>query len=149
MARPLSPDLRQRIAAAAQNGESKLAAARRFGVCNKTAANYLELDDAGSLEPKKRAQQPWRKLAGDALDAMKSWLKEKNGLALKQLQRRLAVDFRVQVSHAAIGDRLAAMNLTWEKNGPCLRTGAPGRPGASGKMAGGSRRHAGGQAGVR
>lgn len=139
MARPLSLDLRQRIVAAAQNGESKLAVARRFGVCNKTVANYLKLDAAGSLEPKKRAQQPWRKFTDDALDAMKSWLKEKNDLTLKQLQRRLAADFRIHVSHAAIWDRLVAMNLTWKKNGPCLRTGAPGRPGASGKMAGGSR----------
>jgi len=148
MPRPLSLDLRQRIVFAVQDGESHLAVARRFGVCNKTVANYLKLKAAGSLEPKKCARRPWRKFTDAALDALKAWLEEKNDLTLKQMQQWLAGKFQIHVSQPAIWERLTAMNLVWKKNDPCRRTGASGRSGATGKLAGRDRRHSREQTGV-
>ncbi|MCL2103006.1 MAG: IS630 transposase-related protein [Syntrophorhabdaceae bacterium] len=112
MARPFSLDLRQRIVNAVKNGESRLSAARRFNVCNKTVAKYLKLNAAGSLEPKKSARRSWRKFTDEAIEALKSWLEEKNDLTLKQLQQRLLDSFQLQVSLPGIWERLTVMNLT-------------------------------------
>ena len=136
MANPFSLDLRRRIVAAVHAGESQLATACRFSVCNKTVGNYLKLEAAGSLEPQKRGQQPLRKFTPAALDALKIRLEEKNDLTLKQMQQWLAGEFQGHVSQPAIWDRLTAMNLTWKKNDPCRRTGTPRHPGKTGKLAG-------------
>jgi transposase len=147
--KPFSLDLRQRIVDAVKAGESKASASRRFRVSHATVRNFLKLDALGSLEPRKKKKRADRKFTPDALDALKAWLEEKNDLTLKQLQKRLLADFHIQVSQPSIWDRLTAMNLAWKKNDPRLRTGSPGCPGPSRKLAGGSRRHAGEQVGVR
>ena len=144
-----SIDLRRRVVGAVKAGESKASVSRRFEVSYSTVKNYLKLDAGGSLEPRKSGSRAYRKFTPAALDAMKAWLEEKNDLTLKQLQRRLADGFRIQVSQPAIWNCLAAMDFAWKKNGPRRRTGASGYPGASGKMAGGSRRRAGGANRVR
>lgn len=147
--KPFSLDLRQRIVDAVKAGESKASASRRFNVSYSTVRNFLKLDAQGSLEPRKKRKRADRKFTPDALAALEAWLKKKNDLTLKQIQERLWADFHIQVSQPSIWERLTAMNLSWKKNDPRRRTGAPGRSGASEKMAGGSQRHAGEQAGIR
>lgn len=146
--KPYSLDLRQRIVNAVKTGESKASVARRFEVSRPTVRCFLKLDALGSLEPRKKNTRTYRKFTPAALGALKAWLKEKNDLTLKQLQQRLFADFQIHVSQPSIWDRLMAMDLAWKKNDPRLRTRPPGCPGATGKLAGGGRRHAGKPTGV-
>ncbi len=125
--KPFSLDLRQRIANAVEAGESKASASRRFKVSYSTVRNFLKLDALGSLEPRKNEKPAGRKFTPDALDALKAWLK-KNDLALKQIRKRLRAGFRIQASQSSIGDRLAAMDLSWKKQ--------PTPPGGSARASG-------------
>lgn len=45
-------DLRERIVAACDNGQSQVQVAQRFGVCTKTVQRYVARSHAGTLAPR-------------------------------------------------------------------------------------------------
>ena len=138
-----SLDLRQRVVNAMKAGESQADTARRFEISHTSVQNFLKLDAAGSLEPRKKKKRADRKFTPAALDALKAWLEEKNDLTLKQIQQRLAADFQIHVSRPSIWDRLVAMNLSWKKKRPMPPNGnAPmsGRDGKTGRPKSATRR---------
>lgn len=115
--KPYSLDLRERIVKAAKTGESHTRIAKRFSVCRTTVSNFVKLDATGSLAPQKKKTQKWRKhkFTPAIIDAMKTWLEEKNDMTLKQIQERLLAEFQIEVSLPSIWARLTAMKLTWKK----------------------------------
>ena len=116
-----SLDLRQRIVDAVKEGEDKAIVAQQFKVSLTSVRNYLKLDAAGCLEPTKKKQtRTLRKFTTESIDAMKTWLEEKNDLTLKQIQERLHAEFQICVVESSVWNRLQDMELSVKKNVPRL-----------------------------
>lgn len=121
--RPLSLDLRLRIVAAVDEGESVSRVASRYRVARQTIYDLLRAHEQGNLAPTRHPGNPTpKKLDAPAIAALRRWLKEKNDLTLKQMQARLLKECRVTVSRKSIWRRLKALNLAWKKNGSRRRT---------------------------
>lgn len=120
-----SMDLRQRIVKALQDGDSRSEVAQRFQVSYGTVRNYELRAEMGSLEPRDNKERALRKFTAESIEALKTWIEEKNDLTLAQIQQRLHEQFGIEVDPSSIWDRLDAMNLTWKKNDARRRAGAP------------------------
>lgn len=115
--RPLSLDLRSRIVAAIDDGETVSDVAARYRVSRQTVYTLRRAQANGTLAPKKHPGNPTpRKLDADAIAALRSWLAEKNDMTLKQIQERMKSECHVTVSRKSIWKRMQALNLTCKKN---------------------------------
>ena len=124
-----SLDLRQRIVEAVKSGKDKHSVAEQFKVSYTSVRNYLKLDAGGCLEPTKKKQtRPLKKFTRESIDAMKTWLEEKNDITLKEIQERLQDEFSIRVTHSSIWERLQVIELTLKKQStPLSRIGMTSR----------------------
>ena len=91
MARPLSMDLRQRIAWALRSGETTRAVAKRFGVSVATAVRIGQRWRAGhGLEPEQMGGHRGYILDAEAAAFLHARLAEKNDLTVRALAAELA-----------------------------------------------------------
>jgi transposase len=123
MARPLSLDLRSRVAAALTEGSTVRAAAARFEVSVASAVRIGQLARAGQgLEAKKRdGQRPLMLLS--AADAVTSRLASKTDWTV----RALAADLRaagIAVSHDTVWRFMRRQGLSFKKNSAGQRDGS-------------------------
>ena len=123
MARPLSLDLRSRVAAALTDGSTVRAAAARFDISVASAVRIGQLARAGQgLEAKKRnGQRPLMLLS--AADAVTSRLASKADWTV----RALAADLRaagIAVSHDTVWRFLRRQGLSFKKNSAGQRDGS-------------------------
>ena len=101
MAKPYSPDLRERVVKAViQDGLSRRQAAERFDVGASTVIRWMQRwRDTGHIEPGQMGGHRPKKIAGD----WRSWLLERcreraftlRGLVGELAERGLKVDYRV------------------------------------------------------
>jgi transposase len=117
-------DTRQRIVNAVKSGETMAHVARLFQVSYSSVMRYINLAAKGSLEPKKRTGRTKLKLTPAIVETIKTWLKEKNDLTLKQIQQKLIEQFQLEVTESAIWYRLVAMKFTWKKKRHMQRSGS-------------------------
>ena len=122
MARPLSLDLRLRVAAALAEGATVRAAAARFEVSVASAVRIGQLARAGQgLEAKRRyGQRPLMLLS--AVDAVTTRLASKTDWTV----RALAADLRtagIAVSHDTVWRFLRRQGLSFKKNAAGQRNG--------------------------
>jgi transposase len=102
MARPLSQDLRQRIAAALNSGETTRSAAKRFGVSVATAVRIGQKWRSGrGLEPGKMGGHRRPVLCGETAEWIRTRLAEKNDLTMRALAAELA-ERGVVVTHDTV-----------------------------------------------
>lgn len=123
MARPLSTDLRERVVAAVQAGESCRAVALRFGVAVSSVVKWSQrLRQTGSVSPGKMGGHckpvllPYR-------DFIVERLEQTPHLTLHKLKDELAAR-GVQISHNAVWLFLRREGLRFKKNSVRSRAGA-------------------------
>jgi putative transposase len=126
MVRPYSLDLRERLVAAVEAGESRRSAARRFGVSASVAVKWLQrVRRTGSVAPDQVGgyRRP-------ALEGERGWIlariAEKPDLTLRALAAELT-ERGTTVSQYAVWSFFKREGLTFKKNSARVRTGPAGR----------------------
>lgn len=116
MARPLSQDLRQRIATALHSGETTRSAAKRFGVSVATAVRIGQKWRSGrGLAPGQMGGHRRPVLCGETADWICARLAEKNDLTMRALTAELA-ERGVVVAHDTVWRFVRRHGLTFKKN---------------------------------
>ena len=115
MARPLSMDLRERIAAAVSGGESRQSAARRFSVSASCVIKLMRrLRETGSVAPGQMGG--WKEYAlADHETLVRALIAERPDLTLEELQDALAQQ-GIQVGRSSVDRFLKARALTLKKS---------------------------------
>jgi transposase len=115
MARPLSKDLRERIVAAVEGGESRRAAARRFCVSESCVIKLLQRwRDTGSVEPGRMGGWKDHSLAMHEA-VVRALITERPDLTLEELGDALARK-GIRVGRSSIDRFLKARQLTLKKS---------------------------------
>jgi transposase len=121
-----SRDLRERVVAARQQGQSAQEIARLFRVSKRSVERFWrKYLDTGAIEPRQRGG--YRRSRLEKHDRkLRRWIKEKADLTLAQLQERLAQDLGIQLGTTALWHRLECLGLSYKKN-PQRRRAKPAR----------------------
>jgi putative transposase len=127
MVRPYSTDLRERLVAAVEAGESRRSAARRFGVSASVAVKWVQrVRQTGSVAPDKVGGR-----RRPALENEREWvlarIAEKPDLTLRALAAELS-ERGVKAGQYAVWSFFKREGLTFKKNTPRGRAG-PARRG--------------------
>ena len=113
MAGAYSTDLRSRVLAAVEAGESPDTAARRFAVGRSTAYRWVAAArDEGRREAKRTGGGPAPAIRGEAEAALRRMLDQTNHLTLAECRDRLAERTGVRVHPWTVGRALRRMGWT-------------------------------------
>ena len=113
MAGAYSTDLRGRVLAAIEAGESPDGAARRFAVGRSTAYRWAAAArDEGRREAKRTGGGPAPAIRGEAEAALRRMLAGTNHLTLAECRDRLAAEMGVRVHPWTVGRALRRMGWT-------------------------------------
>ena len=117
MGKGLSSDLRSRVYAEIERGQSRRAAARRFGVSAATSVRLAQRVAAtGSIEPSRQGRPPGRgKLAAYASDLIR-WVEDQEDITLSELASKLAAERNVTVHLSSLSRFLRGRGFTVKKN---------------------------------
>lgn len=138
MVLPLSVDLRVRIAAALQDGETVRGAARRFGVSVASAVRVGQRQRLGRGQvPGKIGRHRRPILAGEAGTWLLAPLVEKPDLTMRALTAELAIR-GVHVVHDTVWRFVKRAGQTVKRNADGQRAAAPEGGAFPGQMAGSS-----------
>jgi transposase len=120
--RPLSEDLRTRIIAARQKGESTGEVCVRFGVSRKSVQRFWkEYVLTGKCQPKQIGG--YRRSRLEKHDrTLRRWVKEQPDLTLSELQQRCLQQLQIHLGTTALWHRLERLDLTYKKNDARRRT---------------------------
>jgi transposase len=115
MARPLSMDLRERIAAAVSGGASRHSAARRFSVSVSCVIKLMRrLRETGSVAPGQMGG--WKDYAlADHERLVRALITERPDLTLEELKEALAQQ-GIRVGRSSVDRFLKARELTLKKS---------------------------------
>lgn len=123
MTRPLSLDLRQRIATALAEGATTRAVAKRFGVSVATAVRLGQKQRSGQdLTPGKIGGHRRSVLTSDDEGWIKERLAEKGDLTMRALAAELT-ERGVAVTHDTVWRCVRRLGLSFKKNAAGPRTG--------------------------
>ena len=126
MPRPYSMDLRERVVAAVEGGQSRRAVAKLFQVGAATVVRWMQRRrTAGTCAPRAMGGRRHFVLLGQ-----RDWLLARVAAAPDLTVRALRVELierGTDVSYGAVWDFLAAEGLTYKKNTARHRAGTPGR----------------------
>ena len=126
-----SCDLRERIIAAREDGQSAEEMARLFRVSRRSVERYWKTyQTTGAVEPKQHGG--YRRSCLEGHDRrLRAWIGEKKDLTLAELRERIARDLGLKVGNTALWHRLERLGLSYKKNAARRRArpgGPPGRP---------------------
>ena len=125
---PHSMELRKKIIELYQETPCFRAVGKLLKLPHGTIRNLVALwRKTGTLEPQYHNCGRPPDIGETEKQLLRQWLKEENGLTLKELQQRLAVE-GVKVSHTAIDNALKAMQITRKKNDRRRRKESSGCP---------------------
>lgn len=129
--RTYSRDLRERIVAAREKGNSTAEVARLFRVSKSSVERYWNLyQRTGKIEPKQRGG--YRHSCLESHDeSLRRWINAEKDLTLAQLRERILHDLGIKVGNTALWHRLERLGLSYKKNAARRRArpgGPPGRP---------------------
>jgi transposase len=127
MARPYGMDLRERVVAAVEAGESRRAAARRFGVSASVAVKWLQrMDRTGSVKPGKMGGHRRPALAAERDWILARFAEAGSDLTVRGLAAELA-ERGVKVGAYAVWSFFQREGLTFKKKPARQRAGSAGR----------------------
>lgn len=130
MARPYGMELRERVVAAVEAGESRRAAARRYGVSESVAVKWLQrVERTGSVRPGKMGGHRRAALAGE-----REWILARLAERPDVTVRGLAAELRergVKVGPYAVWSFFKREGLTFKKKPAGGRAGSAGRGAAA------------------
>ncbi len=113
MAGAYSTDLRSRVLAAVEAGESPEAAARRFAVGRSTVYRWVAAArDEGRREAKRTGGGPPPAIRDEAEVALRRMLEQKNHLTLAGCRDRLAAETGLRVHPWTVGRALRRIGWT-------------------------------------
>jgi transposase len=113
MAGSYSTDLRSRVLAATEAGESPAAAAKRFALGRSTAYRWVAAArEEGRREAKPMGGGPKPVIRGEAEAALRRMLAGTNHLTLAECRDRLAAEMGVRVHPWTVGRALRRMGWT-------------------------------------
>ncbi len=113
MAGAYSTDLRSRVLAAVEAGESPDAAARRFAVGRSTAYRWVAAArEEGRRAAKRMGGGPPPAIRGEAEAALRRMLEGANHLTLAECRDRLAAEAGIRVHPWTVGRALRRMGWT-------------------------------------
>ena len=128
MAKSYSMDLRERaVSAVEQDGMSRQAAARRFGLAASTVVTWVQRFRAkGDLTPGQMGGHKPKAISCEHRD----WLIARcqaGDFTLRGLVNELASERGLKVDYHSVWDFVHAEGLSYKKNHSAQRTGSPGR----------------------
>lgn len=134
MGKPHPIELRARVVAYVEEGNSHRAAARHFRVSVRFVNDMVKLKrETGSLDPKRQGNGGWSKLNGLA-DWMRARLAERGELTLDELVREIEAVHGLKVHRASVGRFLHRQKLSHKKNSAGCRARAAGRGRGAGSL---------------
>ena len=110
--KPYSMDLREKVVAALDRGESAASVARRFEMHPETVREFRARRDAGRLEPDKSGPRGPIKLTRTDHARLRELVAADPGLTLKQL----ADEMSVPVAESTIHRALKKLGLSFKKS---------------------------------
>jgi len=111
-----SMDLRDRLVAGRESGQSAKELAKQFKVSKRSVERYWKLQqETGSAEPKQRGGYRRSRLEGHD-ETMSGWIEEQNDLTLVQIQERLQRELQIRLGITAIWQRLQQLGVSFKKN---------------------------------
>ena len=113
-----SVDLRERVVAGRQKGQSAEELAKRFGVCKRSVERYWSRQqETGSVAPKQRGGYRRSRLEGHD-ETLRGWINAQADLTLEQLRERISIELGIELSVSALWYRLDRLGLSFKKNAP-------------------------------
>lgn len=114
--RTYSTDLRERIVAGRERGQSAAELAKLFKLSKRSVERYCKLQaTTGSVQPKQRGGYRRSRLEKHD-ETLRRWIHEQADLTLAELQKRLARKLKVQIGLTALWHRLEHLGLSYKKN---------------------------------
>ena len=111
-----SNDLRERIVAGRQKGQSAQELAQRFGVSKRSVERYWQRQvQTGSIAPKQRGGYRRSILEGHD-EQLRQWIKADPGLTLADVCARLRKKLQIELGTTALWHRLERLGLSFKKN---------------------------------
>jgi transposase len=128
MGKPLSMDLRERVQAEVESGQSRRAAARRFGVSASFAVKLVDrVSRTGSAEPARQGRPPGGGKLAPYLTALLEWVEAAPDITMPELATKLKAEKAVTAHPASLSRVLLKAGLSFKKNSAGHRGQARGR----------------------
>lgn len=117
-----SLDLRERLVAGRQRGQSAEELARVFGVSKRSVERYFKRhEQEGTLAPRQRGGYRRSRLEGHD-ELLIKWIGQQPDLSLEQLRERLLDELNIAIGATALWHRLEKLGLSYKKNAARRRT---------------------------
>lgn len=117
MGKSSSIDLRVRIIDEIESGQSRRAAARRFGVSAATAVRLAQRkSQTGSLAPAKQGRPAGSGLLGAHVETLVGWVDADGDITMPELAARLLEERGVKAHPASLSRLLIQHGFTVKKN---------------------------------
>ena len=117
-------DLRERLVAGRQRGQSAEELARLFKVSKRSVERYWKAHQAGALAAKRRGGYRRSRLEGHD-ETLRAWIQKEPDLTLEQLRERLLELLKIQIGNTALWHRLEKLGLSFKKNAARRRAKSP------------------------
>src|SRR5580704_16189254 len=126
MGKPYSIDLRERVQAEVESGQSRRAAARRYDVSTSFAVKLAgRISRTGSAEPAREGRPPGGGKLAPCLTALLEWVEAESDITMPELAAKLKAEKDVTAHPASLSRVLLKAGLSFKKK-HCW----PRRPGA-------------------
>jgi transposase len=121
-----SKDLRERVVAGRQRGQSAEEEARQFGVSKRSVERYWkQQQETGDVTPQRIGGHRRSRLAGHE-ETLRGWVTEQVDLTLEQLQERVRKELGIKMCSSGLWYRLEKLGLSFKKNAAGRRAGSRG-----------------------
>ena len=132
MGKPYSIDLRKRVQAAVDGGQSRRAAARHYAVSASFAVKLADrVSRTGSAEPARQGRPPGGGKLAPHLALLLEWVDAEPDITMPELAAKLLAARAVTVHPASLSRALLQAGLSFKKNSAGIGGRARGRaPGA-------------------
>lgn len=121
--RSYSMDLRERLVAGRQRGQSAAELASLFSLSKRTVERYWSRQQqAGTVSPKQRGGYRRSRLAAHD-EHLRNWITLQPDVTLEEIRARLERELGVSIGLTALWHRLEKLGLSYKKNAARRRTG--------------------------
>lgn len=117
MGKPYSIDLRERVQGEVEDGQSRRAAALRYGVSASFAVKLADrVSRTGSAEPARQGRPPGGGKLAPYLAALLEWVGAKADITMPELAAKLKAEKDVTAHPASLSRVLLKAGLSFKKN---------------------------------
>ena len=129
MGKPYSIDLRERVQADVDGGQSRRAAARRYAVSASFAVKLAaRVSRTGSADPARQGRPPGGGKLAPHVAALLEWVEAEPDITMPELAAKLKAEKAVTVHPASLSRVLLKAGLSFKKNFAGQRSRTRGRP---------------------